>query len=183
MEQPKSAAARSSPGVEIISVTERAANHLDGVDHGFSDMGRDELPVERDSPEERSIEPLFDRGWCGARCRPDRGSRLRDRIRGRARRFGGFGESRDVRRPGRDRHAASSQSSVERVRDGTEPESDPRTVERLIADRAEREDEGQSAESSTPDNFGPRSAGLGSAAAECQPRRTSSGRCGASTAR
>ncbi len=81
MEQPMAAAAvvTPAPAVEIIPVTERSAMSFVGS-HGPRILrhGTRRASATRIAPDERSLEPLLDRGGRGARCGPDRGARLRE---------------------------------------------------------------------------------------------------------
>ncbi len=152
--EPKSSVVASS-GVEIISVQQPAAKPIMPTDHGFSDMGRDELP----SGETRKL------GGRSGLYSIAAGVVLvaallaaRDYVKGSDDERGVSAGSVSLA------NAATPQRTVitpvaQTPAPAAEPAPDPRTVERLIADRrAERETRkaNEERQSSTPgSNWGP----------------------------
>jgi hypothetical protein len=148
--EPKSLVAVSS-GVEIISVAQEPPKLATSTDHGFSDMGRDELPVEV------------------TRKRGGRSSLYS--IVGGVVLVAGLLAARDYVAASDDERVSAGSVSLatatppravvtpvsEASAPASEPAPDARTVERLIADRrAESEARREGEESPTPsDNFGP----------------------------
>lgn len=152
--EPKSSVVASS-GVEIISVQQPTAKSIMSTDHGFSDMGRDELP----SGETRKL------GGRSGLYSIAAGVVLvaallaaRDYVKGSDDERGVSAGSVSLA------NAATPQRTVvipvaQTSAPAAEPAPDPRTVERLIADRrAEHETRkaNEERESSTPgSNWGP----------------------------
>jgi hypothetical protein len=152
--EPKSATVASS-GVEIISIEQPAPRRIATIDHGFSDMGRDELPV-------------------GSTRRIGRRSGLYSIAAGVVL-VAGLLAARDYVKGSDDERGVSTGSVslanaatpqrtvvtpvVQTSTAAADPAPEARTVERLIADRrAERETRkaNEERESSTPGtNWGP----------------------------
>ena len=151
--EPKSTIVASS-GVEIISIERPPAKPIATTDHGFSDMGRDELPAvatrkmgSRSSLYSIAAGVVLVAGLLAAR----------DYVKGSddERGVSTGSVSLATATPPRAVVTPVSQASAP----AAEPAADPRTVERLIADRrAERETRkaNEERESSTPGaNWGP----------------------------
>jgi tetratricopeptide (TPR) repeat protein len=151
--EPKSMTVASS-GVEIISIEQPSPKQIPTTDHGFSDMGRDELPVgstrrmgRRSGLYSIAAGILLVAGLLAAR----------DYVRGSDDERGvstGSVSLANAATPPRTVVTRVAQTSA-----AADPAPDARTVERLIADRrAERETRkaNEERESSTPgSNWGP----------------------------
>ena len=145
--EPKSAA-RAVSGVEIISVAQHPANPGTSIDHGFSDMGRDELEPTSQTGGRRGLYSiivgvLLVAGLLAAR------DYVKDSDDARV---SEGSVSLATATPPRVVITPISQTSAP----VSEPAPEEPTVERLIADRRAERDARRAGEAATPgDNFGP----------------------------
>jgi len=141
------------PGVEIISLPPERPT-TSSVDYGFSDMGRDELPVEetrrkggRSSLFSIAAGVVMVAGLLAAREYVTGSGDERGVSTGSVSLATATAQAATV--------TPVSQPSASAAGTVPEPESDPRTVQQIITGRAGREARRADAELSTPDNFGP----------------------------